>query len=64
MEKEGRDWGKIAVGLAVGGLALLSFVFTIYQYVKHPENREHFIRKLENVRNEPPFPVPSRGEKK
>ena len=48
------------VGLAVASIALFSLLFTVYQYLKHPENREHFIKKLENVRNEPPFPVPSR----
>jgi len=60
MEEAKRDWGKILVGLAIAGVALLSFLFTIYQYVKHPENRAHFIKKLENIRNEPPFPVPKK----
>ncbi len=63
MEEPKRDWSKILVGLAVAGVALLSFLFTVYQFVKHPENREHFIRKLENIRNEPPFPLPNRGKK-
>lgn len=63
MEDSGRDWGKILVGLAVAGVALLSLIFTIYQFAKHPENREHFIHKLENIRNEPPFPVPGRNKK-
>ncbi|HIC96788.1 MAG TPA: hypothetical protein EYP11_00075 [Aquificaceae bacterium] len=62
MEESRRDWGKIIVGLVVGGVALLSLLFTIYQFVAHPENREHFIKKLENIRNEPPFPVPGRGD--
>ncbi|MDQ7082783.1 MAG: hypothetical protein Q9N34_07410 [Aquificota bacterium] len=65
MEEGKRDWGKIFVGLAVASVALLSLIFTIYQFVKHPENREHFIRKLENIRNEPPFPLPERkGERR
>ncbi len=63
MEKPERDWGKIVVGIAVMGIAFLSFVFTVYQYIKHPENREHFIKKLENIRNEPPFPVPNKTKK-
>ena len=62
MEESRRDWGKIIVGLVVGGVALLSLLFTIYQFVAHPENREHFIKKLENIRNEPPFPVPGKGD--
>jgi len=60
MEEAKRDWSKILVGLAVAGIALLSFLFTIYQYVRHPENRIHFIKKLENIRNEPPFPLPNK----
>ncbi|GEM_PF-2171066 len=55
---EGRDWGKILVGLLVAGVALLSFTFTVYQYIKYPENREYFIKKLKNIRNEPVFPRP------
>ena len=55
-----RDWGKIFVGIAVASVALFSLLFTIYQFAKHPENREHFIKKLENIRNEPPFPVPNK----
>ncbi len=62
MEKQERDWGKILVGLLVASVAVFSFLFTVYQYIKHPENREHFIRKLENVRNEPPLPIPKKGE--
>lgn len=60
MEESKRDWGKIFVGLAVASVALFSLLFTVYQFVKHPENRKHFIKKLENIRNEPPFPVPNR----
>ncbi len=55
-----RDVGKILLGLAVAGIAFFSFFFTIYQFSKHPENREHFIEKLRNVRNEAPLPVPKR----
>jgi len=62
MEETKRDWGKIFVGLAVAGVALLSLLFTVYQFAKHPENREHFINKLHNIRNEPPFPLPNRGD--
>ncbi len=58
MEKPKRDWGKILTGLLVAGVAVLSFSFTVYQYLKHPENREHFIKKLKNIRNEPVFPRP------
>ena len=60
MEETKRDWGKILVGLAVAGVAVLSFLFTIYEYAKHPENREHFIKKLDNVRNDPPLPIPKK----
>jgi hypothetical protein len=62
MEESKRDWGKILVGLAVAGVALLSLLFTIYQFRAHPENREHFINKLKNIRNEPPFPLPNKGD--
>jgi len=59
MGKE-RDIGKILVGLAVAGIALTSFLFTIYQFSRHPENREHFLEKLRNVRNEAPLPMPKK----
>lgn len=61
-DSQRRDWGKIITGLLVAGIALLSFSFTVYQYLKHPENREHFINKLKNIRNEPVFPRP--GERR
>jgi len=60
VEESKRDLGKLLVGLAVSSVALLSFLFTIYQFLRHPENREHFIKKIENIRNEPPFPLPKR----
>jgi len=51
MGKE-RDIGKILVGLAVAGIALTSFLFTIYQFSRHPENREHFLeRRVAMVKN-------------
>jgi len=60
MEGNERDLSKIVVGLVVASVALLSFLFTVYQFSKHPENREHFIDKLRNVRNEAPLPVPKK----
>ncbi len=62
MEEQERDWAKIVVGLIVAGIAFFSFFFTIYQFLAHPENREHFIKKLENIRHEPVFPRPGKGE--
>ncbi|HHJ64273.1 MAG TPA: hypothetical protein ENJ61_05125 [Aquifex aeolicus] len=55
-----RDLSKILVGLAVAGVAATSFLFTLYQFSKHPENRKHFIEKLRNVRNEAPLPIPKK----
>jgi predicted Zn-dependent peptidase len=63
MEESKRDWTKIFIGLLIASLAFFSFFFTVYQFMAHPENREHFIKKLKNIRNEPVFPRPGeRGD--
>ncbi len=51
-----KDFKTLIVGVIFSGLALASFLTTIYMYASRPENREYFIKKLENIRNEPVFP--------
>jgi hypothetical protein len=51
-----RDFKTLFVGIFFGGLALASFLTTVYMYLNKPENRAYFIKKLENIRNEPVFP--------
>ncbi|NPB08107.1 MAG: hypothetical protein GXN96_04165 [Aquificae bacterium] len=56
--------GKLAVGLALFGVALLSMLFTVFNYLRHPENREYFINRLENARNTTIFKEMSRWAEK
>jgi len=55
---------KLAVGLALFGIALLSMFFTVFNYLRHPENREYFINRLENARNSTIFKEMSKWAEK
>ncbi|RUM28046.1 MAG: hypothetical protein DSY42_09110 [Aquifex sp.] len=41
---------KYITALILICIALFSMLFTIYAYIKYPENRETFIKRLENAR--------------
>ncbi|WP_164930567.1 hypothetical protein [Aquifex aeolicus] len=46
---------KIVVALIVLSIAFLSAFFTVYNYLKHPENREYFLKRLERARETNPI---------
>jgi len=46
---------KILATLVILGIAFLSALFTVYNYIKHPENREYFLKRLENARKVNPI---------
>ena len=50
-----REFGKWIIAFILFGIAFLSAFLTVFLYLKYPENREYFLKRLENARNVNPI---------
>ncbi len=50
-----RDFSKWLIAFILFGIAFMSAFLTVFLYLKHPENREYFLKRLENARNVNPI---------
>jgi len=46
---------KVIATLIVLSIAFLSAFFTVYNYLRHPENRKYFLKRLEHAREVNPI---------